>query len=90
MKGPTQDWTRAKIFNNKPDVIALPEGIERIKAEDEAAIFEIVEVGPEVTKVVVGSLVIAAFMHGVMKFRLPEEKESSFAIKESDVLYVIA
>ena len=89
MQGPTQDWTRAKLFNTKPSAIALPEGVAATQANDEAAVFEILEIGPDVKGLTVGTLVIASFMSGMMKFKLPDDKESSYAIKETDVIYVI-
>ena len=89
MTGPTQDWTRAKLFNTKPISLALPEGVSLNSANDEAAVFEIIEIGPDVKDLTIGTLVIASFMSGMMKFKLPDEKDSSYAIKEIDVIYVL-
>lgn len=89
MQGPTQDWMRAKLFNTRPISLALPQGVTLNRADDEAAVFEVIELGPDVVGITTGSLIIASFMSGMMKFKLPDESESSFAIKETDVIYVI-
>ena len=89
MQGPTQDWTRARLYNVKKSEITLLEGTKLVDASDEAAVFEILEIGPDVHSLTIGTLVIASFMSGMMKFKLPNDKDSSFAIKETDVIYVI-
>ena len=69
--------------------LTLPDGAELTKATDEAAVFEIVETGPKVEFIKQGDKVIASFMMGLMKFRLPGANVSSYAIRETDVIYVL-
>ena len=89
MNGPTENWTRAILCEGKKSTLALPENIEMTKPTDEAAVFELIELGPDVKKLKQGDKVIASFMSGVMKFRLPETDISTYAIRETDVIYVL-
>ena len=87
---PLDDWMELKLYDKQAaqlDVrIAIPETVDR--ENDDSAAFEIIKVGPSVSKVSVGQVIILYGYSSLGKGRLPSGRKVLMA-RECDVCFVL-
>lgn len=83
------NWIRMRSFDIKPSGLALPQGYEK-KMTDEDAFFEVLDIGPEVTKCSCGDIIAASPMGGIMKFKVPEEDFTCYAVRDDEIIGIIS
>lgn len=83
------NWIRMKSFDIKPSGIALPEAYEK-RLTDEDSFFEVIECGPEVTRCIGGDIIAASPLGGIMKFKIPEDGFTSYAVRDIEIIGIIS
>lgn len=90
---PQDDWMELKLWAPQQDQLSvrviLPEGID--KADDPAAVFEVVKMGPlkhEHKNVKVGDVVIMYGMGAIAKLKLPSDRKTVVG-RLCDVAFVV-
>lgn len=79
-------WVRLKLWEPEKSNLVFLDGQTTKDVNAEDAFFEVIETGPDVTRVGVGDIMVCSFVQGMFRFKLPNETFKSFALPESEFL----
>lgn len=81
-----ENWMYVMLEERQESSIALPEGVSE-KLDAEAAVFDVIQVGPDVVDCQAGDKVITSGFGSMSRFKY--QKKSYFVVREADVVCIM-